>query len=392
MNWPKLIQLGNKLNNGVGLYPRRKEIKIVAFIRTMAQMVVKRSHDDWWRVPAKSTPTKQKGSLANRSAYATDQPHQYTHLLPFFLYSLNPPNPPIFANKPTNSNILNMPTVKYHSSVARFDLSVLPNKEKVELVLKAQKSEGGPELRIKLRELVHRYQAPYSTCRDRIFSGAVSKKESTEAQQRLLPAEEDGIIAEILQLGAWGWPPLIPMVMRMGQEVYDLKGENNKLYKNQYIGFLDRYRQLRAQFIPPLNKERALAKDPDIIRAYFELYRTTKDEFCIHNNNVYNMNEKGCIIGVISKNRAIVERKAKDAYIIQPGNQEWVSLIECICLTRRLLSGWAIFKRKNIKKEWLEHFLKSFVYTLKRGQTDNKLCVKWFKLCFKLETKRVKKG
>ena len=164
------------------------------------------------------------------------------------------------------------------------------------------------------------------------------------------------------------------------------------MYNNWYVGFLDRHPQLRARYIPPLDKERVLAEDPSIITAYFNLFVSTMAEYKIHLDDVYNMDKKGYMMGVIRKFRAIVARSQKDAFMAQPGTREWVSLIECVCSTGRVLSGWVIFKGKNMKKEWLEHFPKGHICTSERGWTDNELCVAWFKQCFEPETRSQKKG
>jgi len=46
------------------------------------------------------------------------------------------------------------------------------------------------------------------------------------------------------------------------------------------------------------------------------------------------MDKKGVIIGYIGKVKVIVSKYDKKAYMTQPGNREWASLIECISLDR----------------------------------------------------------
>jgi len=47
------------------------------------------------------------------------------------------------------------------------------------------------------------------------------------------------------------------------------------------------------------------------------------------------MDEKGVMMGLIGKVRVIVSKYDKKIYMTQPGNREWVSLIECISLDGR---------------------------------------------------------
>jgi len=80
------------------------------------------------------------------------------------------------------------------------------------------------------------------------------------------------------------------------------------------------------------------AQDEDQIQRYFAFYYTTKAEHNIHDNDVYNMNEKGVIVKVLAKQKVVCSRTNKKPYMTQPGNQEWVSLIKCVSSDRQVLS------------------------------------------------------
>jgi hypothetical protein len=59
--------------------------------------------------------------------------------------------------------------------------------------------------------------------------------------------------------------------------------------------------------------------------------RKVFDEHEIDMKNVYNMDESGFTIGKISATRIIIDAELRTKYQAQPGRQEWVSVIECIC-------------------------------------------------------------
>jgi len=46
--------------------------------------------------------------------------------------------------------------------------------------------------------------------------------------------------------------------------------------------------------------------------------------------DIYNIDEKGYMMGVIAKCRVVVSKHGKNKYMTQCGNREWVSLIECL--------------------------------------------------------------
>jgi hypothetical protein len=83
-----------------------------------------------------------------------------------------------------------------------------------------------------------------------------------------------------------------------------------------------------------LDRQRALASDPDIISAWFKLYEETVAKNEVDLCNIYNMDEKGILIGLIYKTKVIVSvleaRKGAIKGRTQPGNREFVTLIECI--------------------------------------------------------------
>ena len=64
------------------------------------------------------------------------------------------------------------------------------------------------------------------------------------------------------------------------------------------------------------------------------------------------MDEKGVMMGLIGKVRVIVSKYDKKIYMTQPGNREWVSLIECISLDGCWIRLWVIFKVKQYQKAW----------------------------------------
>jgi hypothetical protein len=74
--------------------------------------------------------------------------------------------------------------------------------------------------------------------------------------------------------------------------------------------------------------KRALYKDPDDIQAWFELVGNTKAKHSIQNNDMWNFNEIGFMIGQICPGIVVTasERRSRPK-AIQPGNREWATVI-----------------------------------------------------------------
>ena len=98
------------------------------------------------------------------------------------------------------------------------------------------------------------------------------------------------------------------------------------------------YVSLKTRFDHPYNYQRALCKNPEIIGNQFRLLRNIIAKYQIINENLYNYNKTGFMIGIITALIVITcSNKVGKPKSIQPGNREWVTVIECINV-----SGWSI--------------------------------------------------
>jgi hypothetical protein len=86
---------------------------------------------------------------------------------------------------------------------------------------------------------------------------------------------------------------------------------------------LERYPELKSKFVPPLNKEHTIAQDPAVFQRYFNLFSTLVTIYNINPADIYNMNKKGFMQGVITKAKIIITREEHfkgKSYYIQDGN------------------------------------------------------------------------
>jgi hypothetical protein len=101
----------------------------------------------------------------------------------------------------------------------------------------------------------------------------------------------------------------------MAEEMLQAKGDTAPLGVNWQEAFLRRHPELKSRFIPPLDKERASAQDRDIIADWFDLYLATKIKYGIEDEDTYNIDEKGYMMGVIGKLRVVVSRHEQKPYM-----------------------------------------------------------------------------
>jgi len=179
----------------------------------------------------------------------------------------------------------------------------------------------------------------------------------------------------------------------MANEILLAKGDKKPIGPNWPQKFMTRYLEVKTAYIPPIDKERAMAQNPEILSGWFNLYLQTKTTYEVDERDIYNMDEKGFMQGVIAKYKVMVSKyDKKKAYMTQCGNREWVSLIECVSMDGRSLPPWIIFKGKLIQKAWKEALKSGEITVSENGWTDNSIGYEWLQKGFGQETKSCQKG
>ena len=133
-----------------------------------------------------------------------------------------------------------------------------------------------------------------------------------------------------------------------------------------------------------------------IIRDWFRLVRNTIEKYGILDEDIFNFDETGFQMGVISTAKVITgaERSQKPVSV-QPGNREWVTVIDCIAS-----SGWAlppviIYEGKLHPNTWYidaEQPRDWSIGVSDNGWTDDRLGLTWLERVFEKHTVSHTKG
>ena len=119
-----------------------------------------------------------------------------------------------------------------------------------------------------------------------------------------------------------------------------------------------------------------------------------KEKHRILDEDIYKMDEKGFMMRVAASAKVVISKHEKQAFSAQPGNREWVSLIESICTTGRTLPLFVIFKGVNKQKAWYDALedIDTEIATSENGWTDNELGLDWLKKSFEPATAKYLQG
>src|SRR5450432_4301142 len=98
--------------------------------------------------------------------------------------------------------------------------------------------------------------------------------------------------------------------------------------KNWTSNFINRRTELKTKFSCKYDYKRALCEDPVIIGDWFKLVQNMVAKYRILEEDIYNFNKAGFIIGVIATAKVITSAESRNRpKTTQPRNREWVSII-----------------------------------------------------------------
>ncbi len=197
------------------------------------------------------------------------------------------------------------------------------------------------------------YGIPASTLLDR-RNGKPSRRDCEPNSKKLTKLEEEVIIQHILDLDTRGFAPSYRAISDMANHLLSARGGAPVGIKWP-TNFVKRTPTIKARLNRKYDYQRAKCEDPIIIGAWFELVRNTLQKYGIAEEDIYNFDEAGCQMGVISTAVVITgaERRSRPK-TVQPGNREWVTIIQGVNCQGWAIPPFIIFAGKNHLSAWYE--------------------------------------
>lgn len=154
-------------------------------------------------------------------------------------------------------------------------------------------------------------------------------------------------------------------------------------------GFRNRHPEIADRYSAPIENERAAAGMPETINFFFNRLSEVWSRYHIPPEDTYNMDEKGYAIGQGSKQtKVLAHRKRKTSRIRQPGNREWVSVIECVSASGQVLPAYLIHQGKShlMGNHDYEERDDAVFKIANNGWSDEKHGFKWLSTHFEPQT------
>jgi hypothetical protein len=165
----------------------------------------------------------------------------------------------------------------------------------------------------------------------RRLRGVAQQRGSVAVNRLLSPTEEETLVLWIHSMARRGMSPRQDAVRRMAALLLKERGRSEPPGKNWLRKLVARHDSLKSMYNRKYDYQRAKCEDPKLIKEWFTRVRDTVAEYGIVDDDIYNFDETGFQMGVIATAKVITGTdRAGRPRQTQPGNREWVTIIETI--------------------------------------------------------------
>jgi hypothetical protein len=167
--------------------------------------------------------------------------------------------------------------------------------------------------------------------------GKPARCDTTPKVKKLTQLEEEAIVRYIVELCTRAFPPRLSGVEDMANQLLRVRDASpvGKLWAHRFV---KRQPELRTRFTRRYDYQRAKCEDPKVIGEWFTLVRNVKAKYGIVDDDIYNFDETGFMMGIICAGMVVTTSDGRGrAKLAQPGNREWATVIQGINAL-----GWAI--------------------------------------------------
>ena len=235
--------------------------------------------------------------------------------------------------------------------------------------------------KLSLRAIAKLYNVADRTIRRRL-AGIPTRRDIPANLRKLTDLEERTIIQYIIELSTRSFPPRLSSVKDMANHLLRVRDAPRvgKLWASRFV---NRQPELRTRYSRRYDYQRALCEDPRVINGWFALIQNVKAKYGILNDDTYNFDETGFMMGIIFVGMVVTTSEGRGrAKLAQPGNRKWATVIQGVNAL-----GWAIppfiilaaqyhlanwYQEGSLPADWR-------IATTSNGWTTNEVGLDWIK-------------
>ena len=242
-------------------------------------------------------------------------------------------------------------------------------------------------------KIAKKYGVSRSTLSRRHRGVQGSKKQQYENMQFLNAQQTKELINYINKQAKRGLFCSNEMVKNFAEEIAGKKAGKN--WVSRWLKQHDD--KLVSAYTTGIDSSRKKADSAFKYSLYFNALKEKMEEYDVQPEDIYNMDEKGFLIGILSKCKRIF---SKESYIaegtkqrLQDGNREWITTIACICADGTSLCPGLVHQSaaNKLQDTWLQDFQyethSCFFTSSASGWTNDEIGLAWLRDIFDRETK-----
>jgi hypothetical protein len=212
--------------------------------------------------------------------------------------------------------------------------------------------------------------------------GIQPRRDISANSRKLTDLEELVLVQHILNLSLKGFPPRISVVEDMANRLRATR-DTPRVGARWAYNFIKRRPELRTCFQRKYDYQRAKCEDPKLIRGWFELVQNTIAKYGICDEDIYNFDETGFMMGVITTAMVVTSSDGRARVKkIQPGNREWVTVIQGASSQGWNVPPFVVVAGKNHLLSWYQNsgFPPDWVIGVTdNGWTTNEMGMDWIR-------------
>jgi DDE superfamily endonuclease len=173
--------------------------------------------------------------------------------------------------------------------------------------------------------------------KDRLYrrlKGVGPRTARKPVNHRLLAVQEGSLLRYIHTLDEIGvaiWYDRISLVANaILAEDYTNNDHTPSVGKHWARRFLDRHPELHKAKQKPLELERKLAHDPNILSSWFRRFEQLREKYSVQKEDIWNFDETGFRIGVGKSQWIVTASRARRHYLPSDNSRDYVTAIEAI--------------------------------------------------------------
>jgi DDE superfamily endonuclease len=267
-------------------------------------------------------------------------------------------------------------------------MSTLPYESRVILAIESLKND--PNLSLRAAAKIYNIER---TTLARRQAGRPARCDIPPNSRKLTNLEEETIVQYILNLCTRSFPPRLCGVEDMANQLLRARDASD-VGQRWAHNFVRRRPELRTRFARKYDYQRAKCEDPKIIGEWFNLVRHTKEEHGIADEDIYNFDETGFMMGMIFAGMVVTTSDGRGrAKLAQPGNREWATVIQGINSEGWAIPPFIILAAQYHLTNWYEvcdiprHWP---IKTTDKGWTTNEAGLEWIEHFDKYTTPRTR--